>query len=627
VLFLNVPFRCRKGNTFPRLRVAFPSLLTLANRPQRAKMHMATKLQSLVLALASTLALAAPLQAQRVNDPAIIAALGDETRFHPVVAEHGMVAAQEKIAAQAGADILKAGGNAVDAAVATGFALAVTHPQAGNLGGGGFMLISLAASKKLTAIDYRETAPAAATKDMFLGENGDVDRDRARYSRASAGVPGTVAGLLYALEHYGLIPRERVMAPAIKLAEEGFPVSYALALALEKARERFAADQSSQDYFQHPEGAPYKGGEILRQPDLAKTLRAISAEGARGFYEGPAAKLIEDEMKQGGGLITMQDLKDYKPIERDPVRGSYRGYDIVSMPPPSSGGVHVIQILNILEGFDLPSLGHNTAGSIHRLVEAMRRAYADRAKWLGDPAFVKAPVEGLVSKGYAKQLRETIDLNRASKSEDISAGKPPGAEGDQTTHFSVIDKDGNAVSNTYTLNLSFGSGYSVDGAGFLLNNEMDDFSAKPGAPNAFGLLGGEANAIAPGKRPLSSMAPTIVLKGGAPYLVTGSPGGATIITVVAQELLNVLAYGMNVAEATAAARIHHQWQPDTVITERGISDDTLRLLESRGFILPKTNDGAFQHRVLGRANSIMKTNGYLMGAADPRDGDGAAVGY
>ena len=511
-------------------------------------MHATRKKQPLVALLAALAALLAaspaPLLAQHPGDPVAVAALGDDARFHPVIAEHGMVSAQEKIAAATGAEILKAGGNAVDAAVAVGFALAVTHPQAGNIGGGGFMLVSLApngaAAGKVTAIDYRETAPAAATRDMFLDENGEVDHDRARYSRASAGVPGTVAGLLYALEHYGTMPRAQVMVPAIKLAEEGFPVSYGLAYALEKARERLTADKSSAGYFMHPGGTPYLGGEILRQPDLARTLTAISAEGARGFYEGPVAQLIEAEMKRGGGLIAAADLKDYKPVEREPVRGAYRGYDIVSMPPPSSGGVHVIEILNILEGFDLPKHGFNTADSIHRLVEAMRRAYADRAKWLGDPAFVKVPTAGLVSKEYAKQLRETIDLARASKSEDISAGKPPGAEGDQTTHFSIVDKDGNAVSNTYTLNLGFGSGYSVAGAGFLLNNEMDDFSAKPGAPNAFGLLGGEANAIAPGKRPLSSMAPTIVLKGGTPYLITGSPGGATIITVVVQELLNVL---------------------------------------------------------------------------------------
>ena len=593
-------------------------------------MHTMFKRFPLFLALAALMAALAaslPAHAQRANDPAAAALLGNDARFHPVIAGHGMVAAQERIAAQVGADILLAGGNAVDAAVATGFALAVTHPQAGNIGGGGFMLISLSAAKKIAAIDYRETAPAAAAKNMFLEETGNVDRDRARYSRASSGVPGTVAGLLYALEHYGTLPRGKVLEPAIKLAEEGFPVSYGFAYTLEKGHERFAADPSSKAYFEHPDGKPYKAGEILRQPDLAKTLHAIASEGAHGFYEGPVAKLIEDEMKQNGGLITVEDLRNYKPIEREPVRGSYRGYDIVSMPPPSSGGVHVIQILNILEGYDLAKLGHNTADSIHRLVEAMRRAYADRAKYLGDPGFVKVPAAGLISKQYAAQLRAGIDVSHASKSEDISAGKPPGTESEQTTHFSIIDNDGNAVSNTYTLNLAFGSGYSVDGAGFLLNNEMDDFSAKPGAPNAFSLLGGEANAIAPGKRPLSSMAPTIVLKNGAPFLVTGSPGGSTIITVVVQEILNVLAYDMNIAEATAAARIHHQWQPDTVISERGVSDDTLRILESRGFVIPRNNDGSFQHRVLGRANSIMKANGYLLGAADTRDADAAAIGY
>jgi gamma-glutamyltranspeptidase / glutathione hydrolase len=328
-----------------------------------------------------------------------------------------------------------------------------------------------------------------------------------------------------------------------------------------------------------------------------------------------------------GGLITLEDLKAYRVTERQPVRGTYHGYEIVSMPPPSSGGVHVIQMLNILEGYDLKKLGQDSADSIHRLVEAMRRAFADRAKYLGDPDFVQVPVAGLTSKAYAAELRKGIDLERATKSADVSAGKLPAPEGEQTTHFSVMDKAGNAVANTYTLNLAFGSGFTVDGAGFFLNNEMDDFSAKPGAPNAFGLIGDEANAIAPRKRPLSSMAPTIVFKDGAPYLITGSPGGSTIITVVLQEILNVLTFDMNVAEATAAPRIHHQWQPDNVITERGISDDTLRILEARGFILPKNSDGTFQHRVLGRANSIMKKGKLYLGAADTRDGDGAAIGF
>ena len=417
------------------------------------------------------------------------------------------------------------------------------------------------------------------------------------------------------------------MAPAIKLAEEGFPVPFGLAYALAKSTERFSNDPSSIAYLEHRDGEPYKMGEILRQPDLAKTLKAIRDLGASGFYEGPVADMIVAEMKGGGGLITHDDLKNYRPLEREPVRGTYQGYEIVSMPPPSSGGVHVIQMLNILEGFDLKKLGHNDADTIHRLVEAMRRAYADRAKFLGDPDYVQVPVAGLVNKAYAADLRKSINLERASRSADVSAGKPPSAEGDQTTHFSIMDKAGNAVSNTYTLNLAFGSGYSVDGAGFFLNNEMDDFSAKSGAPNAFGLIGDEANAIAPGKRPLSSMAPTIVLKDGTPYLITGSPGGSTIITVVLQEILNVLTFDMNVAEATAAPRVHHQWQPDVVITERGISDDTLRILEARGFILPKNPDGTFQHRVLGRANSVMKKGGFFLGAADTRDGDGAAIGY
>lgn len=565
--------------------------------------------------------------AQKANDPAADAVIGSESRFQPVIAENGMVAAQEKLAAQIGADILKAGGNAVDAAVATGFALAVTHPQAGNLGGGGFMLISLAAQKKVLAIDYRETAPAASNRNMFLDPKGNVDRDKARYSRMSSGVPGTVAGLLYAHEHYGTMPLDKLLAPAIKLAEEGFPVSYGLANALAKSHERFSHDPSSTAYFEHPNGISYRAGEILRQPDLANTLHAIRDQGARGFYEGPVADLIAAEMQKGGGLITLDDLKNYRAIEREPVRGTYLGYDIVSMPPPSSGGAHVIQMLNILEGYDLKKLGQDNADTLHRLVEAMRRAYADRAKFLGDPDFVKVPLAGIVNKTYAATLRAGIDLERATKSADVSAGRPPSPEGDQTTHFSIIDKAGNAVSNTYTLNLAFGSGFSVGGAGFLLNNEMDDFSAKPGSPNAFGLVGDEANAIAPGKRPLSSMAPTIVLKEGAPYLVTGSPGGSTIITVVLQEILNVLAFDMNVAEATAAPRIHHQWQPDVVIPERGISDDTLRIMEARGFILPKNADGTYQHRVLGRANSIMRKGGLLFGAADTRDGDSAAIGF
>ena len=580
------------------------------------------------LFLAPALLLASPPAiAQRANDPAADAVIGADVRFHPVVAENGMVAAQEAIAAQVGADILRGGGNAVDAAVATGFALAVTHPQAGNLGGGGFMLIALAKEQKTVALDYREMAPLAATRDMFLKPDGTVDTDKARYSHAAAGVPGSVAGLLQALESYGTLPREKVLAPAIKLAEEGFPVSHELAYALVKIRDRLAKDPSSLAYFSKADGQPLQPGDIMRQPDLAKTLTAIRDGGAAGFYSGWVADAIAEEMRKGGGAITREDLAAYHPTVREPVRGSYRGYEIASMPPPSSGGTHLVQMLNILEGYDLKSLGHNSADYIHRLVEAMRRAYADRAVHMGDPDFYAVPVKGLTTKSYAATQRGGIDLAKASLSSAVSAGTPPPPEGTQTTHFSVMDRDGNAVSNTYTLNTAFGSGYSVDGAGFLLNNEMDDFSAKPGAANGYGLVGGDANAIAPRKRPLSSMTPTILFKDGKPVLATGSPGGGTIITVVLQTVLNIVDFDMNPMEATAAPRIHHQWQPDVVISEPGISDDTLRLLEARGFILPKETDGRFQHRILGRVNSVARRGGYVLGAADPRAGDGAARGY
>ena len=566
-------------------------------------------------------------QAQRADDPAAAALISRNARFHPVVAQNGMVAAQDKLAAEVGADILRKGGNAIDAAVATGFAMAVTHPQAGNLGGGGFMLIALAKEKKVVAIDYREMAPAGVTRDLFLGADGEVDNEKARFSHASAGVPGTVAGLIHVLEKYGTMSLAEILEPSIRLAEEGFPIPYGLAYALARNGERFAKDSSSVRYFMHSSGRPYDAGETLRQPDLASTLTVIAEKGRSGFYEGAIAERIVAEMKTGNGLITLEDLKAYKVVEREPVRGTFRGYEIASMPPPSSGGAHLVQMLNILEAYDLKVAGHNSADYIHRLVEAMRRAYADRATHMGDSDFWNVPLDWLTSEPYAEKLRATIDLAKASKSSDISAGTPPPREGEQTTHFSVMDKDGNAVANTYTINFAFGSGYSVDGAGFLLNNEMDDFAAKPGTPNAYGLIGGDANAIEPKKRPLSSMTPTIVLKDGEPFIATGSPGGSTIITVVMQILLNTLEFDMNIAEATAAPRIHHQWLPDNVITEEGISPDTLKLLEERGFVLPRDDDGKLKHRVLGRTNSIMREQGYLFGSADPRAADGAIAGY
>jgi gamma-glutamyltranspeptidase / glutathione hydrolase len=550
-----------------------------------------------------------------------------DSQFHPVIGENGGVAAQETIAARVGRDILKSGGNAVDAAVAMGFALAVTHPQAGNLGGGGFMLVKLAGRDDAIAIDYREMAPSGADRDMFLDADGNVDIDRVRFSRLSAGVPGSVMGLTTAQEKYGVMSLKDVMAPAIRLAEKGFPMPRAMSQALASRKSRFARDPSTLGYFFKPDGSAYLTGEVLRQRDLAKTLKQISKNGASGFYEGPVAALIVEEMAANGGLITLEDLKNYRAVEREAVKGSYRGYEIISMPPPSSGGVHVIEMLNILEGYDLAALGHNSADYIAVLVEAMRRAYADRSEYLGDPDYYHVPVEALTDKKYAARLRSQIDPAKATRSTDVRPGLYLPKESPQTTHFSVADKMGNAVAVTTTLNFTFGSGYSVDGAGFLLNNEMDDFSAKPGAPNGFGLIGGAANAIEPGKRPLSSMTPTIVLKDGTPWLVTGSPGGSTIINIVLQVILNAVDFNMNVMQAVASPRIHHQWFPDVVVVEPGISRDTLKILEARGFIILKDEDGGFAHRVIGSANSIMIENGAVFGAADPRRPGAAAEVY
>ena len=550
-----------------------------------------------------------------------------DSRFHPTIGVDGMVTAQDAIAANVGRDILKKGGNAIDAAVATGFALAVTHPQAGNLGGGGFLLAYLADSDEVIAIDFREMAPAAATRDMFLGADGEVDNERARFSHLSSGVPGSVMGFANALEKYGTMPLKEVIAPAIKLAEKGFPVSYGLNASTRNAARRFQRDPSSVDYFLDADGDAFEVGAKFVQRDLARTLKAISKNGAAGFYEGPVADLIVAEMAENGGLITHEDLKNYRAVERKAVRGTYRGYDIVSMPPPSSGGVHVVQMLNILEGYDLANLGHNSADYIHRLVEAMRRAYADRSEYLGDPDFFEVPIEALTDKTYATKLRDGIDLNRASDSNDIRPGLGPAKESPETTHYSVMDDYGNAVAVTTTLNFSYGSGYSVNGAGFLLNNEMDDFSAKKGAPNAFGLLGGAANAIEPGKRPLSSMTPTIVLKDGRPFIVTGSPGGSTIITIVLQMILNIVDFEMNVMQATAAPRVHHQWKPNIVVFEPGHSIDTINALDVRGFNILREKNGDVRERVMGRANTIVYQDGFFYGAADPRGPKSGVAAY
>lgn len=541
--------------------------------------------------------------------PAIIDA---GAMFHPELSRTGLVVSQEAVASAVGADILAAGGNAVDAAVATGFALAVTLPQAGNLGGGGFMLVHLAEEGRTVAIDYRETAPGAAGRDVFLDGSGEVDRRKATLSHLAAGVPGTVAGLLHALEHYGTMSREQVLAPAIRLAEEGIRVTPALAHSLERSASRLQRNDASRRYFFREDGSLLRPDDLWQQADLAWSLAEIARYGAEAFYRGTIADKLIAEMERGGGLISREDLRAYRVVEREPVRGHYRGYEVVSMPPPSSGGIHLVQMLNLLEGWSLPELEHNSAAYLHYLVEVMRRAYADRSQYLGDPDFHDVPMARLIDKQYAERLRATISTDRATPSSEVSPGLPVRPESSQTTHYSVWDQAGNVVTNTYTLNFSYGNGISVAGAGFLLNNEMDDFSAKPGEPNAFGLVGGEANAIAPGKRPLSSMTPTLVFRDGQPILATGSPGGSTIITIVLQILLNVIDFDMNIAEATAAPRIHHQWLPDQVMWEPGISADTRALLEAKGHTLSDTV------RPMGRAQSIMRRDGVLAGAADPR---------
>lgn len=546
--------------------------------------------------------------------------------FHPIESKNGMVVAQDRIAAEVGRNILKKGGNVVDAAVATGFALAVTHPQAGNLGGGGFMLIKLADRDHSIAIDFREMAPALSTRDMFLDTAGEVDINRARFSHLSAGVPGSVMGLTMALEKYGSLPLKEVLAPAIKLAEKGFPISKSLADALSEYSDRFKRDPSSVAYFTR-NGTPFKAGEVLVQRDLARTLKKIARNGAKGFYEGPVADQIVREMKHNGGLISLEDLKAYTAVEREAVYGRFRGYDIVSMPPPSSGGVHLIEMLNVLEGYDLSGMGHNSADYLGLLVETMRRAYADRSAYLGDPDFFQVPVAALTSSDYAQTIRAQINPRRATRSADVAPGLGPIGESEQTTHYSVMDNKGNAVAVTTTLNFTFGSSFSVDGAGFLLNNEMDDFSAKPGTPNGYGLLGGEANEIGPGKRPLSSMSPTIAIKDGKAVFATGTPGGSTIINIVLQNVLNILEFGMNPMQANASPKIHHQWQPDRIIVEPGLSPDTVSIMEDRGFIFSRGESGALMQRPMGRTNTAMFYDGTLLGAADPREPDGGVGAY
>lgn len=552
------------------------------------------------------------LLAPWVNSQAQHPIINYETRFLPVIASKGMVAAPERLAAEVGTRILRDGGNAVDAAVATGFALAVTYPRAGNLAGGGFMMIHLAESNHQTLIDYRESAPAAADADLFLDAKGEVDRMRQFFSHRAAGTPGTVAGMLYALEKYGTMSVRQVLKPAIELASKGFEVSWALDYELGNRQERLLANPEAARLFFDKDGTRFPVGSRFRQPELAWTLQQIQRRGADGFYAGKVADRIVADMVAHDGLITHQDLADYKVVEREPVRGTYRGYEIVATPPPSSGGVHIIQILNILEGYDTSAWGHNSAAYLHHLTEAMKLAYADRSQYLGDPDYVEVPTARLTDKQYAAAQRSRIDPERATPSADIKPGIDLPYESHDTTHYTVADSAGNVVSNTYTLNFSFGSHIAVPGTGMLLNNEMADFSAKPGTANAFRLVEGEANAIAPGKRPLSSMTPTMVFADGKFWLATGSPGGSTIITTVLQTILNAMDFDMNIATAGAEARIHHQWMPDQLSLERGISPDTLDLLLQRG------HNASISSRTLGRTQSIQKIDNLLYGATDTR---------
>jgi gamma-glutamyltranspeptidase/glutathione hydrolase len=545
-----------------------------------------------------------------------------------------MVASTKELASRVGLEVLRRGGNAVDAAVAVAFALSVVHPVAGNLGGGGFMLIHLA-DGRTTAIDYREVAPAAATRDIFLDAGGELIKGEgsSTVGYRAAGVPGTVAGLALALKKYGSgkLSWAQLIEPARRLAAAGFPVSPALADSLRRTPKLEQYAESRRIFLN--DGKFYAEGDMFRQPELAATLARLQRRGPREFYEGQTARLLVADMKRNNGLITLADLGGYRPKERAPVRGTYRGYEVISMPPPSSGGTALIEMLNLLEGYDLRALGWASSASLHLLIEVMRRAFADRAEHMGDADFVPVPVAGLIDKGYAERLRATIKMERASKSADVRAGNPVAEESSDTTHFTVADARGNAVANTYTLNDDYGSGVVASGTGMLLNDEMDDFTSKAGVPNAYGLIQGERNAIAPRKRPLSAMTPTFVLRrDGTLWFTAGSPGGPRIINAVLQVIVNVIDYGMNIQQAVDAPRIHHQWLPDEIFYEPyGLSTDTLRALEALGHRLTLRPEykGYTLQGYMGDVQAIMieEKTGQRLGASDPRRSEGGPVGY
>lgn len=543
----------------------------------------------------------------------------------PLHARSGAVACTRELASQIGVEIMKKGGNAVDAAVAVGFALAVLWPEAGNLGGGGFILIRLQ-DGTTESIDYRETAPSAASRDMYLDAKGTVVPDLSIVGYKASGVPGTVAGMELAWKRHGHLSWKVLLEPARKYAAEGFAIDRDLLRALNDYQPTLGQFPESKRIFLN-KGAGFQEGDILRQPELAATIARIQQNGASEFYEGQTAKLIAQDMKAHGGLITQEDLKTYKPVIRKPITGTYRGYEIITMPPPSSGGIALIEMLNQLEKFDVAKVGFHSADQIHLTVEAMRRAYADRANLLGDPDFVTIPTDRLISKEYAGQLAATIQMDHATPSSNYNHNTTAGKEKAETTQFTIVDKDGNVVSNTYTLNDGFGSRVTIPGIGMLMNNEMDDFTSKPGVPNLYGLVQGEANAIAPRKRPLSSMTPTIVLKDGKLFLALGSPGGGTIINTVLQTIVNVIDYGMSIQEAIDMPRFHHQWMPDTLFIEPyALNADTTRILEQRGH---KLKTGYYSDDPYwGDAQIIMidPKTGMRYAASDSRHA-GAPAGY
>lgn len=534
--------------------------------------------------------------------------------FRPEKRTDGMVVSTQKIANDIGMKVLQSGGNAVDAAVAVGYALAVVHPVAGNLGGGGFAVIHMNTGED-AVLDFREMAPGKATRDMYLDANGNPIPKASTDGYLAAGVPGTVAGMSALLERYGSKPLKELIELSIPYAENGFAISARQAETFVDHAARLKQYASSRSYFLKPDGSTYKEGELLIQKDLARTLRAIAAKGPDAFYKGEIADKIAADMAANGGIISKDDLAKYKAVWREPVRGDYRGYKIISMSPPSSGGTHIVQMLNILEGYDLKAMGHNSSASVNVIAEAMRRAYADRSEYMGDPDFVSVPVKGLTSKEYAAELRGQIEQGKATPSGEVRPGKPQIHEGTNTTHYSVVDKQGNAVSITYTINDYYGSAAAIAGAGFLLNNEMDDFSIKAGVPNLYGLVGGDANAIAPYKRPLSSMSPTIVTKNGQLFLVVGSPGGSRIITTVLQVIMNVIDFDMNIREAVDAPRIHMQWLPDEIrIEKNGLNQDTIHNLTNMGYKLEAKSP-------MGDVNAIFvdQQKHLMYGAGDPRN--------